>query len=69
MTSVPDGDFAAPLHPSRGPAVGSLTPAVIITLAAGAPTASAFVMQMRKLTLRGEGTSLRHAARQGEARS
>ena len=31
----PDGDSAAPLHPSRGPAVGSLTRAVIIILATG----------------------------------
>lgn len=35
MTSVPDGDSAAPLHPSRGPAVGSLTRAVIIILITG----------------------------------
>ena len=72
MTCVPDGDSAVPLHPSRGPAVGSLTRAIIIILATGGTHRCAcvvmYVMQMRKLMLRGEGTSLCHAARRGEAR-
>lgn len=52
--------------------MGSLTHAIIIILTTGGTHRCAcvvmYVMQMRKLMLRGEGTSLCHAARRGEAR-
>ena len=46
------------------PATGG-TPSVCLARKAGV---AVFIMQMRKLTLRGEGTSWCRAARQGEAR-